>query len=348
MDELVSKKDLISGSIYALSGNLNSLADGVRYRKEDLNRIWTTERMNKLGEETIELPHPEIEEQIDIYSRFQTLLKENKGPFYFMDLHTTSSDSIPFITVNDTISNREFTEQYPLPIILGIEEYLDGPMLSYINELGYVSFGFEAGQHDDLNSIENHISFVYLSLMFAGILNRNSFDASKHIETLLKNAKDINGFYEVCDQRKIKHGEKFKMAPGFENFQNVKKNQVLAQSDGVEIRANKDLKIFMPLYQDQGEDGYFIIRKIPYVFLSLSKLLRRLRIDNLLVLLPGIHWATEEKDTLIVNLRIAKFFAKQFFHLLGYRSKLKDSTHLILKNREAASKNHAHEYLRRK
>ena len=35
----------------------------------------------------------------------------------------------------------------------GIEEYLNGPLLSYINELGYVAFGFEGGQHDDISAI---------------------------------------------------------------------------------------------------------------------------------------------------------------------------------------------------
>ena len=39
------------------------------------------------------------------------------------------------------------------PIVLGIEEYLQGPLLSYINTLGYVSLGFESGQHDNKQAI---------------------------------------------------------------------------------------------------------------------------------------------------------------------------------------------------
>ncbi|MDG1915185.1 MAG: hypothetical protein P8I55_11430 [Crocinitomix sp.] len=39
-----------------------------------------------------------------------------------------------------------------------------------------------------------------------------------------------------------------------------------------------------------------------------------------------------------VNLKIARLVTKQLFHLFGYRSKQKDATHLILKNREYRSK----------
>ena len=95
----------------------------------------------------------------------------------------------------------------------------------------------------------------------------------------------------------------------------------------------------MPLYQDQGNDGYFKIKKIPKVFLWLSSLLRKCKLDRILPFLPGVHWHSKRKDELIVNKRIAFLFTRQFLHLLGYRSKTLDQTHLIVKNREGASRN---------
>ena len=94
----------------------------------------------------------------------------------------------------------------------------------------------------------------------------------------------------------------------------------------------------MPLYQAKGDDGYYLIRKIPTFFLELSRALRVFKFDHLLALLPGINWASRKKDTLLVNLRVARFFAKKIFHLLGYRSIQKDKTHLILNSREAAAR----------
>lgn len=128
------------------------------------------------------------------------------------------------------------------------------------------------------------------------------------------------------------------MKAGFSNFQEIEKGQVLAESDGQYILAPHDGKIFMPLYQSQGNDGFFLIRKIPPVFLRLSAFLRKFRFDRLLPLLPGVRWLTDQHDVLRVNQNVARFFAKQFFHLLGYRSKQMDKSHLIMKNREAASR----------
>lgn len=47
--------------------------------------------------------------------------------------------------VNDSFLNCIYIKNYLLFIVLGIEEYLEGFLLNYINELGYVVFGFEGG-----------------------------------------------------------------------------------------------------------------------------------------------------------------------------------------------------------
>ena len=54
--------------------------------------------------------------------------------------------------------------------------------------------------------------------------------------------------------------------------------------------------------------------------------------------LPGVSWINNTKGALIVNLKTAKFLAKPFFHLLGYRSKQEDTTHLRLFSREKEAK----------
>ena len=74
------------------------------------------------------------------------------------------------------------------------------------------------------------------------------------------------------------------------------------------------------------------------VFLYLSKWLRKIKFDRVLPLLPGVRWENKPHDTLVVDKKIARLFAKQFFHLLGYRSKSMGSNHLIVRNRETASK----------
>jgi hypothetical protein len=255
-----------------------------------------------------------------------------------MDLHTTSSETIPFLTVNDSLLNRKFTKQFPVPIVLGIEEHLDGPLLSYINELGYIAFGYEAGQHDDLASIENHIAFIYLSLVFSGSIRKEDVDFQHYFELLAKTTFNTRDFYEIFYHYKIKEGEDFQMNPGFLNFQKIKKHRELASSEGKKIFAKKKGRMLMPRYQKLGDDGFFIIREIHPIYLRLSKSFRKYRLDHILPLLPGVRWLSKKRDTLIVNRKIAWLFAKQFFHLMGYRSKRLDKTHLVVKNREAASR----------
>lgn len=332
------------GNLYAISGNLPALAKGIRYDACDLNRLWTEETIEKINDSETEEKTAELLQLKDIYQHITTILSTERGPFYFYDLHTTSSDSIPFITVNDSLLNRKYTSQYPLPLILGIEEFLTGALLSYINELGYIAFGFEGGQHEATSSIDAHIAFIYLSIVFSGCLEKSAIDFEKHHSYLFHRTQNLQAFYEIYKRYEIKPFEEFKMEPGFSNFQPIKKGMPLAKSNGKPIIATQRANIFMPLYQGKGNDGFFLVRKVPKVFLYISSVLRKVRFDNLLTLLPGVRWASTKKDELKVNLKIARFFTKNFFHLLGYRSRTISKTHVMVKNREAASR--ASEYIR--
>lgn len=338
LQEVREKNIPVKGNIYAIGGNLFALEKGERFENQDLNRLWTSERMKHLYDGNVDDKNVDEVQQINICKTIKEILKTESEPFYFMDLHTTSSETIPFLTVNDSLLNRKYTKQYPVPIVLGIEEHLDGPLLSYINELGYVAFGYEGGQHDDLSSIENHIAFIYLSLIFTGCIEKEDIDFNHYYELLAKTSINSRDFYEIFYHYKIKENESFKMDPGFFNFQQIKKNQDLATSDGEKIQALKKGRMLMPQYQSQGDDGFFIIRKIHPFYLRLSRTIRKMHFDHMLPLLPGVKWFSSKKSALKVNRKIAWIFAKQFFHLMGYRSKRINKTHLVVKNREAASK----------
>lgn len=328
----------IRGNIYAIAGNLHSLAKSQRFSNEDLNRVWTRKRMKTLPTDPTEAEHPDIAEQIEINNIITQILESEEGPFYFFDIHTTSSETLPFLTVNDSLINRFFTSQYPVPIILGIEEYLDGPILSWINELGYVAFGFEAGQHDDMASIENAQAFILLSIIYADAMDKDEIEYYKFFHLLAKNTGDVKHTYEIFHRHAILNGDHFHMLPGFYNFQRITKSQLVARNNGNEVFAPQDGRIFMPLYQAQGLDGFFAIREIWKPFMTISKFIRKHRLDRILAWLPGVKWTDDQKSGLIVDKRIARFLAKDLFHLCGYRSQQVDQHYYRMYNREAASK----------
>jgi hypothetical protein len=94
----------------------------------------------------------------------------------------------------------------------------------------------------------------------------------------------------------------------------------------------------MPLYQSKGSDGYFLVQRTPKLFLNLSAFLRRYQVDRIFPILPGVKWASAQKDSMIVNLKTARFIARPLFHLFGYRSKQKEKSYLYIKNREYRSR----------
>ena len=341
IEELKGKEDLFHGEFIALSGNLWAMAHGKRFHEHDLNRMWTAKRMAQI-ESGNYLPDPEgidEKEQMEIYEFLNDLLENTDPPFYFLDLHTTSSDSIPFLTVNDTLSNRGFATKFPVPIILGIEEYLDGPLLSYINELGYIALGFEAGQHDAEISIINHRAFIYLTLAHSGFLSRKDMpDYRDHCSQLTDSARGSRAIYEIRYRYEVVDNEKFHMFPGYLNFQHIAKGDDLAKSNGSLIESHQDGMIFMPLYQNQGDDGFFLIRRIPRLALRISAWLRKRKLNRFLVLLPGVSKHPNQENALIVDKRVARFYARDFFHLFGYRSKQLDEDHIVMRDRETASR----------
>ena len=52
------------------------------------------------------------------------------------------------------------------------------------------------------------------------------------------------------------------MEPGFVNFQAIEKGELLAYQNGQPVKSEWDAFIFMPLYQSQGNDGFFVIQEV--------------------------------------------------------------------------------------
>ena len=127
------------------------------------------------------------------------------------------------------------------------------------------------------------------------------------------------------------------MAPGYDNFTPVQKGELLVCDRLGEINSHRPARIFMPLYQTVGEDGFFLVREVPEWALKLSALLRKINFDNFLTWLPGVSRSKEQADALVVNKKVARFLATEIFHLLGYRRKRTRGSEMIFSRREIQS-----------
>ena len=194
---------------------------------------------------------------------------------------------------------------------------------------------FEAGQHDDPESVELHISFIYLALFVAGVIDESSVASlsQQHAKIRLADGKN-GGIFEVIFRKSIAEADGFQMKPGFQNFDPITKGELLADDQAGPIRASRGGHVFMPLYQNSGNDGFFVVRQVPMWALTLSSTLRKIRFDNFLALLPGVSRSPEYPDALLVNKKVAFLLATELFHLLGFRRKKTEGDTLIFSRRE--------------
>ncbi|MEL7499298.1 MAG: succinylglutamate desuccinylase/aspartoacylase family protein [Planctomycetota bacterium] len=356
--EIQNRQIQLHGRLLGLAGNLVALAAGRRFVDQDLNRIWDrqfTQRFShhRLGANATTPSDPasnctadevldsvaEYREQVELFEFIDPMLQQTSAEkLYFIDLHTTSSRSEPFIAINDQLDNRRFALTFPVPTVLGIEEYLAGPLLSYLNDFGPVAMAFEAGQHEDPESVTTHESFIWMALVNAGLIRGSDLvDLMDHQRHLKCSVTSGNGIYEVIFRKAIQEDDRFEMEPGFRNFSNIDKGEKLASDRQGTIEAPMRAKVFMPLYQNSGNDGFFLVRQVPGWALSLSSILRRFRFEKMLVWLPGVSRCEKQPDALLVNKRVARFLANELFHLLGYRRKSETEHEMVFSRREIAN-----------
>jgi len=323
------------GELVAFAGNLGALNGGTRYLSRDLNRMWTPERLDLLKDQACGAPtESEEQEQRELSAVIWSALPRKRGDVIFLDLHTTSSEGAPFAVISDTLINRHLAMRLGVPVILGLEENLDGTILNYINEFGYAAVGFEAGQHQAPSSVENHEAAIWLTLVEAGCLPPE--DAPDLLALRRKLTQASSGLPPVLELRyrhAIQETDEFVMEPGYTNFQRVQKGQALAKDRRGEVRSPESGLLFMPLYQRQGEDGFFLVREVRLFWLKVSAWMRHRKLDRILPLLPGVNPLPDDQSALAIDTKIARWLMIEICHLLGFRKHSQEQGRLIVRRR---------------
>lgn len=304
------------GTFIALAGNMQALEQNQRFLGKDLNRIWFPNTLIPKNERSI---IPEYQEKIGILNELIRIV-DNGKPTILFDLHTTSSHSMPFISISDTLKNRKIIRNIPVNLVLGLEELLDGPMFSFFSEIGLPAVLFEAGQHKAISSYENHVAFIWMMLAELKAIRKRSIPKyNRYAETLKKNVPGGNKTYEIKYRHLINEQEAFRMKDGFVNFQKVEKGQTIAYNHEGKIMAKRSGFIFMPLYQPQGCDGFFIVNQIKPFWFKASSRTRKLRLDKALRWLPGVSQGNLITDGYVIDKQVARYKVISLLHLLGYR-----------------------------
>lgn len=256
--ELEKTRPEIEGTIVGVAGNKMALNQNKRYIDEDLNRTWTKENIEAGGKDTHETK--EMFEIIDILKQYH---ENDFTKRYFLDCHTTSSPSLPYVSVQVVNDNDEWAHRFPTYIIRGFSDIITGDIDHYLSRTGMTGFVFEAGQHTDKTSVENHEGVIWLALKEACNLDLERISTYPDcVNRFAKKNAPPQKTFEIVYRHGLEDSDIFEMQPGYENFQKIKKGELLAKQNGNEVKSEWDAYIFMPLYQDQGNDGFFVVKEV--------------------------------------------------------------------------------------
>jgi succinylglutamate desuccinylase len=256
-----------SGKMVGLLGNMAAKAKNRRYIDTDMNRIWTADRISFIEKENeSKLLYSEERE---IKAMLQTMRSEiaayQPSEIFILDLHTTTADGGIFTIVPNNPVSESIGMTLFAPVITGFAGLLEGTLMSFFDGvfegLKCTTLTFESGQHEDEESVTNAISAMINMLRAIGCVKSEDVE-DKHDKRLRERAALLPRKAELIYRHAIQVSDNFKMKPGYQNFQAVKKKEILAEDRKGSIKAKDDAFILMPLYQKQGNDGFFLVKKI--------------------------------------------------------------------------------------
>ncbi|MCG6989191.1 MAG: succinylglutamate desuccinylase/aspartoacylase family protein [Gemmatimonadetes bacterium] len=336
-DALVPRSGELRGEFVALSGNRAALAAGKRFLTRDLNRAWTEKRLERFRTEGRLDGGAEDREQEELLAAIEDVVRRARGAVYLLDLHTTSAHGGPFTNFGDTLPNRALAEHIPVPMILGLEELVEGTLVAYLGRHGVVGVTYESGQHEEPRAVDRAEAGIWLAVEAVGLLPEGRVPEAVAGRKLLQGETDgLPRVLEMYYRHSVGPADAFLMRPGYRNFQPVRRKQVVAEDRRGDVRVprgSRDGRVLMPLYQTQGEDGFFLMREFRPFWLWVSYLLRSLGADRVVGWLPGVRRNPRHPDAVLVDRRIARWYAVELFHLLGYRIQEDHGARLVMRRR---------------
>ena len=263
-----------NGRILGLTGNLKARKKNVRFLKKDLNRQWTLENVDKVKALPLEQLDPEEQEMKELLEVIEAEINDFKPTkIVFLDLHTTTAFGGIFSIPNNDPESLRIALELHAPVVKGLLKGIKGTTLHYFVNENFkeevVSVTFESGQHNEELSVHRAIAALTNCMRTIGCVQKEHVE-NRHDSILIEYSKSLPKITELVMIHEIKEGDNFEMKEGFKNFQAVQKGELLATDRNGEIRAEADGVILMPLYQRQGDDGFFLVRKVEETELKLA------------------------------------------------------------------------------
>lgn len=256
------------GKIVALQGNRQASEQGLRYISKDLNRHWIPEHIASIQQQdNAKLDAEDIELKKNLATVHHYINSYRPKRLIVLDLHTTTAHGGLFIIPAMDEESRRISLKMHAPVLHGFLDRLEGTTLHYFNSKNFgvktISICFEAGQHKNPESVQRAVSAIISCFTATDGFYSKDIEA-KHKQLLLSNARGLPREGQLVYVHHINKGDNFKMRTDkiYDNFDSIRKGEFLATDKNGPIYSPFDGLILMPLYQTQGNDGFFIIDPI--------------------------------------------------------------------------------------
>lgn len=341
----------LHGRLCVFVGNRTAHALGRRYVERDLNRAFTEERCAAWRRGALD-GEAEDREQSEILALLAERVPRDGSRAVLLDLHCTSGGGPPFCVFGDTRANRRLGFALGIPAILGLEEAIDGTLLEFLARRGHIAVCVEGGKIGEARTQRLLEDALWVALVEVGALRAPDVPRLAEARANLRaSAGSLPRVLEIRHRHALRASRRFEMRPGWKGFDPVARGTLLASESArdeparsaagdrlaedalEEVRSPEDGYLLMPLYQPQGDDGFFLARTVRPIWLRVSSVLRALRLDQLVPLLPGVTRDAEEAETLLAERSIARWWTVEIFHLFGYRRQRARGTQLAFSRR---------------
>lgn len=254
------------GTMVGIRGNLHAIDKKVRFIKKDLNRALKPEDVSKVFEtDPLELEA----EDYEMYHLINAVRAEIESipneRVFILDLHTTTATGGIFTLTSDDARSIEVGVAMHAPVIIGFEQMLKGTTMGYFKPKHFdgrkiTSVVFEGGQHEDPLSVNRCIAATINCMRTIGCVRPEDVE-NRHDYLLIEYSEGLPKLARLIERYGVEENSNFVMSPGFRNFDLVKKGQLLAHQDGEPVYSPQAGMIIMPKYQEQGDDGFFLVER---------------------------------------------------------------------------------------
>lgn len=251
------------GRLVGLLGNRRAFVRGRRYIDCDLNRQFRELTIAAARKEA--RPRAEHAELIELIDAVEAEIADYQPErLVVLDVHTTSAPDGIFVITPDDRESLLMGVNMHAPVVKGLLVGLTGTSLHYFRgeRMGFPTqaLTFEAGQHTEPESVNRAVAAIINLLRSAGAVRRE--DLPNDDDRLLRRfSEHLPRIAELIMVYRIGQDEEFEMLPGFRNFQTVRAGEQLAKDRNGPVYSAADGYLLMPLYQKQGNEGFFLLRE---------------------------------------------------------------------------------------